>query len=64
MILRYDLQKGVYTIPKSSKEKRIIANADLFDFEISESDMNFLDAMDRNYRTGPNPDNFEWSVIL
>lgn len=64
VILRYDLQKGVYTIPKSSKEKRIIANADLFDFEISESDMNFLDAMDRNYRTGPNPDNFEWSVIL
>ncbi|MGB3152522.1 MAG: aldo/keto reductase [Maribacter sp.] len=64
VVLRYDLQKGIFTIPKSSKEKRIIANADLFDFEISESDMKFLDAMDRNYRTGPNPDNFEWSVVL
>jgi len=64
VVLRYDLQKGVATIPKSSKEERIIANADLFDFEISESDMNFIDALDRNYRTGPNPDNFEWSVIL
>ncbi|MDT0607848.1 aldo/keto reductase [Croceitalea rosinachiae] len=64
IVLRYDLQKGVITIPKSSKEKRIIANANLFDFELSESDMNFLDAMDRNFRTGPNPDNFEWSVVL
>jgi len=64
IVLRYNLQKGVVTIPKSAKEERIIANANLFDFELSESDMNFLDSMDRNYRTGPNPDNFEWSVVL
>lgn len=64
VVLRYDLQKGVITIPKSSKEKRIIANADLFDFEISDEDIDFIDAMDRNHRTGPDPDNFEWSVIL
>lgn len=64
IVLRYDLQKGVITIPKSAKEQRIIANTDLFDFELSQSDMNFLDAMDRNYRTGPNPDNFEWSLVL
>ncbi|MEW4924526.1 aldo/keto reductase [Algibacter sp. 2305UL17-15] len=64
IVLRYDLQKGVVTIPKSSKEKRIIANADLFDFELSEADMDFIDAMDRNHRFGPNPDNFEWSYIL
>ncbi len=64
VILRYDLQKGVITIPKSSKEQRIIANSNLFDFEISESDMDFIDSMDRNYRTGPDPDNFEWSVVL
>jgi diketogulonate reductase-like aldo/keto reductase len=64
IVLRYDLQKGVITIPKSAKEERIIANADLFDFELSESDINFIDNMDQNYRTGPNPDNFEWSFVL
>jgi len=64
VILRYDLQKGVITIPKSCREERIIGNADLFDFEISESDMDFIDSLDRNFRTGPNPDDFEWSVVL
>ena len=64
VVLRYDLQKGIVTIPKSSKEHRIMSNADLFDFEITESDMKLLDAMDRNFRTGPDPNNFEWSVVL
>lgn len=64
VVLRYALQKGVITIPKSSKQKRIIANADIFDFEISKEDIDFIDTLDRNYSTGPNPDNFEWSVVL
>ncbi|SHG36300.1 aldo/keto reductase [Flagellimonas flava] len=64
IVLRYDLQKGVITIPKSAKRERIISNADIFDFELSASDMDFLDAMDRNHRYGPDPDNFEWSVVL
>ncbi|MBT8324145.1 MAG: aldo/keto reductase [Winogradskyella sp.] len=64
VVLRYDLQKGVITIPKSCREERIVANANIFDFEISESDINMLDGLDRNFRTGPNPDNFEWSVVL
>jgi len=60
VVLRYDLQKGVITIPKSSKKERIIANADIFDFEISESDMLALDALDRGKRFGPDPDNFDF----
>lgn len=64
IVLRYDLQKGVITIPKSATPERIIANADLFDFEITKTDMDILDALDRNYRTGPDPNNFEWSVVL
>ena len=35
IVLRWDLQKGVITIPKSSKKERIVANADIFDFELS-----------------------------
>lgn len=64
VVLRYNLQKGVSTIPKSSNEKRIISNAKLFDFEISKEDIDFIDSMNRNHRFGPNPNNFEWSFIL
>lgn len=57
IILRWDLQNGVVTIPKSIKEQRIIENADLFDFALSLEDMERIDAMNKNERTGPNPDN-------
>jgi diketogulonate reductase-like aldo/keto reductase len=60
LVLRWDLQHGVVTIPKSVKLERIIANADVFDFEISAEDMAVLDAMDRAHRLGPDPDNFDF----
>ncbi|NND16583.1 MAG: aldo/keto reductase [Eudoraea sp.] len=60
IVLRYDLQKGVITIPKSSKKERIIANSEIFDFNISEGDMNALDALDRGKRFGPDPNNFDF----
>ncbi|NDV42181.1 aldo/keto reductase [Flagellimonas sediminis] len=60
IVLRWDLQKGVVTIPKSSKKERIIANADLFDFEINEADVQLLDSLERGKRFGPNPDNFDF----
>lgn len=60
IVLRWDLQKGVITIPKSSKKERIIANADLFDFEISDEDVKLLDSLDRGKRFGPDPDNFNF----
>ena len=58
--LRWDLQKGVITIPKSSKKERIIANSDIFDFVLSEADMRSLDALDKGKRFGPDPDNFDF----
>ena len=60
IVLRWDLQKGVVTIPKSSKKDRIIANANLFDFELNHEDMARLDALDRGQRFGPDPDNFDF----
>ena len=42
--LRYLLQKGVAALPKSTHESRIIQNSQL-DFEISETDMRFLDTI-------------------
>ncbi|MGB5647197.1 MAG: aldo/keto reductase [Muriicola sp.] len=60
LVLRWDLQKGVVTIPKSSKKQRIIDNAAIFDFAISEKDMAVLDKLDKGKRFGPDPDNFDF----
>lgn len=57
IVLRWDLQHTVVTIPKSVHKDRIIANARLFDFELSEDDMAALDALDIGQRVGLDPDN-------
>lgn len=43
ILLRWCIQKGIVTIPKSSHEKRIAENADIFDFEINDADIRKLD---------------------
>lgn len=58
IILRWDLQKGVATIPKSVHRERIEANANIFDFSLSEEDLNKIDSLDTEERTGAHPDNF------
>lgn len=60
IILRWDLQNEVVTIPKSTKEQRIIANADIFNFELTKEDMEKIDALNENHRVGPDPDNFDF----
>jgi methylglyoxal/glyoxal reductase len=60
IILRWDLQNGVVTIPKSIKEHRIIENADIFDFELSTEDMDRLNSLNKDERVGPDPDNFDF----
>ena len=60
VILRWDLQNGVVTIPKSIKEHRTIENADLFDFQLSVADMEKIDSLNINSRSGANPDNFNF----
>ncbi|MEI4830029.1 aldo/keto reductase [Bacillus sp. FJAT-53711] len=60
VILRWDLQNGVITIPKSTKEHRIVENADVFNFELKEEDMKRIDDLNENHRVGPDPDNFDF----
>ncbi|WP_298831752.1 aldo/keto reductase [uncultured Planococcus sp.] len=60
VILRWDLQNGVVTIPKSIKEARIIQNSQIFDFELTEDDMERISALNENQRVGPDPDNFDF----
>ncbi|TLS49786.1 aldo/keto reductase [Paenibacillus antri] len=60
IILRWDVQHGVVTIPKSTKEHRIVENAALFDFALSEEDMQRIDGLNQDLRVGPDPDNFDF----
>lgn len=60
VILRWNLQKGVVTIPKSVKKERILSNAAIFDFEISKEDIAYLDGLDRGERIGPDPNDFDF----
>jgi methylglyoxal/glyoxal reductase len=60
IILRWDLQNGVVTIPKSTKEHRIIENSNLFDFELTKQDMDKISSLNENHRVGPDPDNIDF----
>ena len=60
VILRWDLQNGIVTIPKSTKEHRIVENATVFDFELTKEDMKRIDDLNQNHRVGPDPDNFDF----
>lgn len=55
VLIRWALQKNFVVIPKSSRKERIYENADVFDFNISEEDMDFLDNLDENLMTSWDP---------
>lgn len=60
VILRWDLDHGVVTIPKSIHEHRIKENTDIFDFTLSAEEMAAIDGLNMNQRVGPNPDTFDF----
>lgn len=60
VILRWDIQSGVVTIPKSKTEFRIIQNSQVFDFELTHDDMDRIAALNENRRIGADPDNFDF----
>jgi methylglyoxal/glyoxal reductase len=58
--IRWELQKQIVTIPKSVHRDRILSNADVFDFEITAEDMGKIDKLDKHFRVGADPDNFNF----
>lgn len=56
VMLRWDYQHGILTIPKSVNKGRIEENANIFDFVLSEAEMNQIDALHNGDRTGPDPE--------
>lgn len=60
IILRWDIQRNVIVIPKSTHQERIISNQEVFDFELPEEDMALINSLNRNQRVGSDPDNFNF----
>lgn len=60
VILRWDIQHNIITIPKSVTPSRIEENSQIFDFELTPDEMAKIDAMNKDERTGADPDNFNF----
>ncbi|MFJ8090193.1 aldo/keto reductase [Lysinibacillus sp. NPDC095746] len=60
IVLRYDVQHGVVTIPKTMTPARMTENLTVFDFALTEEEMTQLDALNDGLRCGPDPEKFNF----
>jgi diketogulonate reductase-like aldo/keto reductase len=58
--LRWNLQRGVIVIPKSVHRDRQIENLAITNFELTNLEMEQINALNQNKRLGSNPDNFDF----
>ena len=57
-MLRWHIQLGNVAIPKSVTPERIRSNLDVFDFELSEHEVDTLAELGPVGRIGPDPETF------
>jgi 2,5-diketo-D-gluconate reductase A len=57
--LRWHIQRGDIVFPKSVTETRVRENFALFDFELTDADVAAISALNKDERTGPDPDVFD-----
>lgn len=55
VVIRWNIEHGVVTIPKSITPHRIEENINIFDFSLTADQMERIDALNENKRIGPNP---------
>lgn len=60
VILRWDVQSGVVTIPKSVHQLRLVENANIFDFVLTDTEMAAIAGLDRAQRHGADPFDFNF----
>lgn len=58
IILKWDLQQGVITIPKSIHPERIRSNSEIFDFILTPEEIELINSINENKRVGRDPDSF------
>ena len=64
VMLRWNIQRGVIVIPKSTHIERMRENFDVFDFTLSEEDMAAINALDKNFFSHQDPAMVEWFVNM
>jgi diketogulonate reductase-like aldo/keto reductase len=55
IILRWNIEHFISTIPKSSNKKRLQENFDIFDFSLSKEDIDLMDSFNENFRVVEDP---------
>jgi 2,5-diketo-D-gluconate reductase A len=60
VVLRWHIERGDIVFPKSVTPARVKENIDIFDFELSGEDVESITSLNRDERTGPDPDTFDW----
>jgi 2,5-diketo-D-gluconate reductase A len=60
VVLRWHIQRGDVVFPKSVTPSRVQENFELFDFELDAEAMAAITALNRDERTGPDPDTFDY----
>ncbi|MFI7583033.1 aldo/keto reductase [Kocuria sp. M1N1S27] len=58
--LRWHIQRNDIVFPKSVTRTRVEENFQLFDFELTEADIQAITALNKDHRTGPDPDTFDY----
>jgi 2,5-diketo-D-gluconate reductase A len=58
--LRWHIQRGDIVFPKSVQRSRMVENFEIFDFELTPEEVDAINALNRNERTGPDPDVNNW----
>lgn len=62
VIFRWDLQHDILLLTKSAKASRLVDNAAIFDFTLSDDEMAQIDALNQDHRVGPHPDEYNFEL--
>jgi methylglyoxal/glyoxal reductase len=63
VILRWDVQDGIAAIPRSSSAARLRENIGVFDFSLSDEEMELIDLLNADFRVRYDPDNCDFDTL-
>ncbi len=58
VIIRWNIQRDVIVLPKSTHKERIVQNNDVFNFELSQEEMKAINDLNKDERVGSHPETF------